>query len=147
MLFNILAILAIDVIIIFVIFVVRIIIRNIKYRRWRKFASPAVGTVGELLNVTSNYDKNGEISSSQYNYTLQITHNGQIFHNIYSEKCKPNCTPITQPGKKINILWSASKQEYLQIARTRKEIIQVIKQECISSVTLAFRFLGKARRW
>ena len=143
---RILAILAIDAIIIAAVFIVRITIRIVRYIRWHKFAVPAVGIVGELINVTTNYDKKRRISSLCYNYDFKIELDGQSFDNIYSENCKPNRTPSTHSGNKINILWSASKQKYLQVARTRKEIAHMLKQECISSVNIACLFIGKPSR-
>lgn len=145
LLFTILAILAIDAIIIFVIFIVRITIITVRHIRWRKFAIPTIGIVGALQEVTSNYNRKGEISSLRYVYAFKIIHCNQEFDHTYSENAKPNSVPITRPGKEINILWSASDHKYLQYAKNKGEIWQGMKQEFISSVTIAFRFLGRAR--
>ncbi len=132
-----------NLIVILVIIIVRIGILAIKYVKWRKVAIPTVGTVGELINVTCNYDKTGKISSYRYNYALRVIHDNQEFDNTYTEECEPGILPITRPGQKINILWSASDHKYLNIDGFEGEIKRFSKQTVIFTVKVLLRTLRR----
>ncbi len=134
--------------ILFVVFLgVRITIRTARYREWCRFAEPAVGIVGELKNVTCNYDKHGKITTYCYHYALNIVCHDQEFDNIYTEECESGTSPVTRPGNTINILWSERDQKYLQYAKSNDEIKKVIKQEVMESVGFALHTISKRRRW
>ena len=143
--YYLLALVTLFVIVILVIFIVRIIILTIRYMKWRKISVPAIGIVGELKNVSCNCDRNDEITSCRYDYTLKIVHGNQEFNDIYSEVCKPGNTPNAHPGKEIHILWSASDHTYLQIAKTGDEIWQVVKKECAFILHVALLIFGNRR--
>lgn len=140
-----LALITLFTIVILVILGIRITIRTLRYMKWRKASIPAIGITGELKNVTSTYDKNGEVSLFCYNYALKIVIDTQEFDDVYSEECRPGDTPTTRPGNKINILWSPSDHKYVQIATTGKEIWRLVKQECAFIVHIALLILGNRR--
>jgi hypothetical protein len=112
----------------FMIAFVRFIIITAKIRRWRKFAVPAVGVVGKLKDVNCIYDRYGEIFSYRHNFELKIICGDREFESVYSEEVMPDHIPITQPGQRINILWSARDHKYIQSAETPQEERQLIKQ-------------------
>lgn len=113
--------------------IIQIITLTIKYRKWRKFAVPTVGVVGELKDVTCNYNRKGEISSYRHHYILKIIRNYTTFNDVYTEDVRPDDEPLTYPGKKINILWSITDHQYLDVDKTKAGIRQGIKYACISA--------------
>lgn len=117
--------------------------RGIKYRRWRKIAIPTAGIVGELKNVTTNYDRKGRISSFRYNDTFKIIHDSQEFDNVYSEDAKSGTMPITRPGQKINILWSANDHTYFTIDGSSTSLPEDIKQISKFYMSVALRTLRR----
>ena len=116
----------------FLVAIIQMIKLTIQYRKWCKFAVPSVGIVGELKDITCNYNRKGEISSYRHHYVLKIVHNYTTFSDVYNEDVKPDDEPLTYPGKKINILWSINEHQYLDIDRTKDGIREGIKYACIS---------------
>ena len=82
--FGIIAIVAVNI------FLVRIVIIIVRYRKWRQFAVPAVGTVGELIDINGIFNRRNTVTSYRYNYALKIICGNQEFDSIYSEVCKPD---------------------------------------------------------
>ena len=107
--------------------IIQIITLTKKYRKWRNFAVPTVGIVGDLKDVTCNYNRKGDISSYRHHYALKIVHNYTTFNDVYTEDVYPDDEPLTYPGKKINILWSIRNQEYLDVDKTKARIKEGIK--------------------
>lgn len=107
--------------------IIQIITLATKYRKWRKFAVPTIGIVGELKDVTCNYNRKDEISSYRHHYVFQIIHNHTTFNDVYMEDVKPDDEPLAYPGKEINILWSINEHQYLDVARTKEGIFEGIK--------------------
>ena len=116
----------------FLVAIIQIIKLTTQYRKWCKFAVPSVGIVGELKDITCNYNRKGEISSYRHHYVLKIVHNYTTFTDVYTEDVKPDDEPLTYPGKKINILWSINEHQYLDVDRTKDGIREGIKYACIS---------------
>ena len=110
----------------FLVAIIQIIKLTIQYRKWCKFAVPSVGIVGELKDITCNYNRKGEISSYRHHYVLKIVHNYTTFSDVYTEDVKPDDEPLTYPGKKINILWSINEHQYLDVDRTKEGIFEGI---------------------
>jgi hypothetical protein len=135
--FGIIAIVSVNI------FLVRIVIIIVRYRKWRQFAVPAVGTVGELIDINGIFNRRNTVTSYRYNCALKIICGNQEFDSIYSEVCKPDSLPLTPPGKTINILWSECDHKYIPYPKTKKELWQVIKQEYNYSLDTALQFIGK----
>lgn len=141
----ILAFLTLYAIVIFVISAIRIVIIAIRYIKWRKVSVPAIGIVGEINDVTCEYNRNGDVCSYSFNYALKIISQGQEYDDIYSEECKPGKTPSTCPGDTLNLLWSIRDHKYLHIAKTGKEIWQVVKRESAYILHFTFLIFGNLR--
>lgn len=122
------ALILFELIILLVIASIRFMVTTEKIREWRKFAVPAVGVIGKLKDVNCIYDKYGQSFSYRHNFELKIIYGDQEFESVYSEEVMPDHIPITQPGQRINILWSARDHKYIQSAETPQEERQLIKQ-------------------
>ena len=116
----------------FIVAMIQIIKLINKYRKWRNLAVPTVGIVGDLKDVTCNYNRKGDISSYRHHYEIKIVHNCTTFNDVYTEDVYPDDEPLTYHGKKINILWSISDREYLDVDKTTAGIREGIKYACIS---------------
>lgn len=112
--------------------IIQIITLATKYRKWRKSAVPTIGIVGELKDITCNYNRKDEISSYRHHYEFRIIHNHTTFNDVYTEDVKPDDEPLAYPGKEINILWSINEHQYLDVDRTKDGIREGIKYACIS---------------
>ena len=122
----------------FIVAIIQIIKLISKYRKWREFAVPTVGIIGDLKDVTCNYNRKGEISSYRHHYVLKIVHNHTTFNDIYTEDVYPDDEPLAYPGKQINILWSIGDREYLDVDKTKAGIREGIKYACISCGIFCF---------
>lgn len=120
-------------------------ITSSKIRKWREFAVPAVGIVGKLKDVNCIYDRYGESFAYRHNFVLKIICDNQEFESVYSEEVLPDHEPTTYQGQKINILWSVSDHQYIQIADTPKEKRQLIKQIFNDSLSLYLRAHARKR--
>ena len=126
-----------------VIIIVRIFILSIKYKKFRSVSVPATGIVGELKNITSNYNKRGDLCSYSYNYALKITTDNQEIDDIYSEECKPGDPPITCAGDTINSLWSMQDHKYLNLDRFKPECLRIAKQTVTFTVEVFLDTLSR----
>ena len=132
-------------VLILILFFVRLIATSSKIRKWREFAVPAVGIVGKLKDVNCIYDRYGESFSYRHNLVLKIICGDQEFESVYSEEVLPDHEPTTYQGQTINILWSARDHQYIQIATTKKEKKQLIKQSFNDSLSLYLRTHARKR--
>lgn len=128
LLFEFMLFFALYAVVVLIFFSVRMMVINERIREWRKFAVPAVGVVGKLKDVNCIYDRYGKSFSYRHNFELKIICGDQEFESVYSEEVMPDHIPITQPGQRINILWSARDHKYIQSAETPQEERQLIKQ-------------------
>ena len=145
LLFDFLIFFSFYAIIILILFLVRIMVTTAKIRKWRQFAVPAVGIVGKLIDVNCIYDKYGQSFSYRHNFVLKIICGDQEFESVYSEEVLPDQEPTTYQGQKINILWSVSNHQYIQIADTPKEKQQLLKQMFNDSLSLYLRTHARRR--
>ena len=139
------ALITLFAIVILVISVIRITILTVRYLKWRRIGVPAVGIVGEVQNVTYVYNRNDDIIAYQFHYALKIICHGQEFDNVYTEERKPGKAPMNGTGSRINILWSANDHKYLQIAKTGREIWQMVKREAAFILHVALLIFGNKR--
>ena len=129
-----------------IIIAIRIGILARRYKKWRKFATPTIGIVGDLKNVTYSYDRRRRASFTRYDYTLKINCGGQEFEDVYFEECQSDDDPITCPGDKINILWSANDHKYLNLDSFKPECQRIAKQTIRFTVSILFRAISRQSR-